>query len=201
MSRIEFDNSEGIFYDTSRPIAGEEGQCSDRGQLYEEASESDICDTIDTLETENATLKANVEELERRLGEAEEQRDRKADVARILEERIESIQGPPWPEALKNVRGLITEESGRALLRAFGRMEQTIRDVKAQLAAHDAEVAGLRKALKSFVDDFELDFVMQPDASGTALIVGGPGEMWGPIVGLYEQARSALAASRETEGE
>ncbi|MCP4661024.1 MAG: hypothetical protein GY856_36950 [bacterium] len=49
--------------------------------------------------------------------------------------------------------------------------------------------AVVREALEQFVHDFEGDFVLD------GLIVDGPGERWGPLVGLYEQAKAALTAS------
>lgn len=55
--------------------------------------------------------------------------------------------------------------------------------------AHADEI---ERALGEFVREFESDFVITK--GNTSLIVDVPGERWGPIVRLYEQARAALSA-------
>lgn len=142
-----------------------------------------VQDYIANLETENATLQAKV--LERA-----EERDTALRMKRVSEGHVIELERRLGEGEAENTR--LREE--------FEHLKTGAEDYRHQATLLRTEVAGLRKALKSFVDDFESDFVVGPDESGTALIVGGPGEMWGPIVRLYEQAKAALAA-RETEGD
>lgn len=58
MPRVEHDDLEGIYYDTTRPIHGQYGN---RGQLYEECDPLDVCAE---MEAELAQLRADNERME-----------------------------------------------------------------------------------------------------------------------------------------
>ncbi len=54
-SRYGYDGSEGIWFDMTKPIAGEEGQCAAFGQLYEEADPDEF---VPELQARIAKLEA-----------------------------------------------------------------------------------------------------------------------------------------------
>lgn len=60
MSQYEYDGVESIWFDRTKPISGEEGQCPERGQLYEDAEPIDFVpelqDRIAQLEGERGRL-------------------------------------------------------------------------------------------------------------------------------------------------
>jgi len=80
--RYGYDGTEGIWFDTTKPIAGEEGQCEDRGQLYEEAEP-------DTF----------IPELQDRIAELEAQLERATTVPTIEIDMSESIPCLLWEKS------------------------------------------------------------------------------------------------------